>query len=283
MNEQEKQAMINEMNKDKQGGNKKFWGPKSKEEGTFSIRFLPPMKKLEETKFYFSHKIHFIGGIPFECLNQSFEDVNGNYHEAERCPICSYTKKLYSTSERDSDEWKLAGQIKAKQRYLSRVIVRDKDQPEQPEFYEYGPTVWKKLYHIIVESDFGNIIDPKIGRDFNLVKTGTGRNSEYSTSTPAANNKPVFDDKEKLLVAFEKASQMKYNSLLEFRGKEEMTEALNEYLGLESDTPKNKVASKPATKKEEPAEDSPMTEDYQDKEAEATDEDIDDILSEFTD
>lgn len=285
MTEQENQAMIAEMNKDKDGGNKKFWGPSSKEEGTFPIRFLPPMKKLSETKFYFPHKIHFVGGVPFECLNQSIEDEKGNFHEAERCPVCAYVKKLYSTSERDSDEWKLAGQIKAKQRYISRVVVRGKDKPEEPEFYEYGPTVWKKLYHIIVESDFGNIIDPKNGRDFHLVKTGTGRNSNYDTSTPAAEKTPVFNEKEKIVTAFEKASAMKYSSLIEFKPKTEMEEALNDYLGLstEKEEPVVNKRAEPAKAAKKPVESNPMEEDYEGEEVEATDSDIDDILSEFTD
>jgi hypothetical protein len=280
MTEQEKKAMIEEMNRDKEGGNKKFWSPGSKEEGTFKIRFLPPMKKNDEKKFYFPHKVHFIGGVPFECLNQSFEDAHGNYHEAERCPVCDYVKKLYSTSERDSDEWKLAGQIKARQRYISRVVVREKDDSENPEYYEYGPTVWKKLYHTIVESDFGNIVDPKEGRDFHLVKSGTGRNSNYDTSTPAATTSLIFDDKEKFKTAVIKATEMKYNSLIEFRGRDEMKNALNEYLGIGE---KEEVVNKKRTpverteSKEEPAEEEVMDED------DASDDEIDDILSEFID
>lgn len=286
MNEQEKQQMIAEMNKDKEGGSKKFWSPGSKEEGTFKIRFLPPMSKNGEKKFYFDHKVHFIGGVPYECLNQSAEDANGNFHEAEKCPVCHFVKKLYSTSERDSDEWKLAGQLKAKQRYISRIIVRDKENPEIPEYYEYGPSIWKKLYHIIVESDFGNILDPKDGRDFNLIKSGTGRNSNYDASTPAADKTPVFNESEKLKTAFTKATEMVYNNLIEFSSKEEMKSALNEYLGMdneeESEAPKQQPKQESSNKEmfgEESAEDSGSEE----EEAEATTSEIDDILGEFTD
>jgi hypothetical protein len=287
MTEQERQEMIAQMNKDKEGGSKKFWSPGSKEEGTFRIRFLPPMKQNGEKKFYFDHKVHFIGGIPYECLNQSFEDANGNYHEAEKCPVCHFVKRLYSTSERDSDEWKLAGQLKAKQRYISRVIVRDKENPEVPEYYEYGPSIWKKLYHIIVESDFGNILDPKNGRDFNLIKSGTGRNSNYDASTPAAEKSPIFNDSEKLKTALTKATEMVYNNLIEFSSKEEMKSALNEYLGMDNEEEETSN-TKQQPKQEEDKDNKEMfgeesAEDNDDEGVEASSDELDEILGEFTD
>lgn len=236
MNEKERQAMLDEMKKDKegQGGERKFWSPPSKEEGTFKVRFLPPLKKNGEVKFYFTHKVHWIDGTPYECLNQTLTDKNGKLHEAEDCPICKFCKKLYKTAVRGDDEFKLAGEISGKQRRVSRIVLRGSEDETKPDFYEYGPTIFNMLYHIMNETDFGIIVDAKIGRDFNLTKVGQGRRSKYETSTPAASITPIFSNAESIKKVFENATKMDYNSLIEFSTVENLKKVLNEYLGIES-------------------------------------------------
>lgn len=235
MTEQERKEMLSEMKGDKEGRKAKFWSPGGNFEGTKTIRILPPLKKLGEKKFYFAHKTHFIGGVPFEDLEQTIYDEDGNLlHESEPDPVNAMVRKLYRTSEKGSDEYKLAGSLKSRQRYISRIIVRDKENPEsevQPVFYEYGPTIYNILYHIMTETDFGIIVDPKEGRDFNLTKQGVGRQSKYETSTPSAEKTPIFNDATKLKQMFDNAMEMKYSSLIEFPSREEKERALREYLG----------------------------------------------------
>lgn len=235
MTEQERQEMLAEMRGDKEGGSRKYWSPGANFEGTKTIRFLPPLKKLNEKKFYFAHRTHFIGGSPFEDLDQTILDENGNIiHEAQADPVNSLVKKLYRTAEKGSDEWKLAGLLNARQRYVSRIIVRDKENPTnelQPVFYEYGPTIYDILYHIMTETDFGIIVDPKEGRDFNLTKRGMGRQSKYDTSTPAATITPIFKEAERLKAMFDNAMRMPYSSLLTFPTYAEKEAALRDFLG----------------------------------------------------
>jgi len=245
MNEQEKQAMIDKMKSDQQGGgNRKYWNIPSKEEGIFSVRFLPPLKPLDEDVFYYKHLVHWIDGTPYECLNQSMEDKDGNFHEAEACPVCSFVNKLYKTATKDDDDWKLAGNIRAKERNVSRIIVRKDENETTPKFYEYGPIIFKMLYHIMTETDFGIIVDPKTGRDFNITKVGTGRRSRYDTSTPSANAGPIFKDAVQLKEAFVKASEMKYNSLIEFPTAKTMKNALNNLLGMDDEEEDVEVTTK---------------------------------------
>ena len=154
--------MLEEMQKDKEASGKssKFWQPPSDKEGTFPIRILPPIKSAGEKKFYFQHLVHWIDRQSYECLNQTFVDKNGKEHIAEDCPACQMSKRLYRNAERETDEWKLAGELSAKPRYVYRIIIRGKDDESLPEFYETGKTIFDMLYHIMTETEFGVIIDP---------------------------------------------------------------------------------------------------------------------------
>jgi hypothetical protein len=280
MNKEETLEMLREMEKEKKGGGKKFWSPDSKFEGSKHIRFLPPLKKLNEKVFYFKHKIHWINRIPYESLDQTVYDSSGKLvHEAQKDPVQSFVRSLYNSSQRDSDDWKLASSLNESTRYLSRIVIRDKENPEnelKPVFYEYGPTVFDLVFHILTESDYGNIIDPKTGRDFVLTKKGTGRSSKYNESLPAANTSMLFDDIEKIKTVFGEAEKMDYSSLLSFPSYEEKKEALNEFLGV-STKPTYSVPSKPFEKTEEKEEEFSSNNLSGDG-----DENIDDILSEFT-
>ena len=287
MTEQEQKDMLAAMRGDKEGGKAKFWSPGGNFEGTKVIRILPPLKKLNEKTFYFSHKTHFIGGKPFEDLEQTIYDEEGNLiHESEPDPVNALVRKLYRGAEKNSDEWKLAGTLKFRQRYVSRIIVRDKENPEtevQPVFYEYGPTIYNILYHIMTETDFGIIVDPKNGRDFNLTKTGIGRQTKYETSTPSANQTPIFKDAAKLKEMFDNAMLMTYSSLIEFPTREEKERAMREFLG--EDVTSTKTYSTPPASPAPKAKVEPTPQSYSEEEVEEEvtdeDDDIDAILNDM--
>lgn len=279
MNDQEVKAMLNAMNDDKQGGKKKFWSPDSKFEGTKTIRILPPLTKKGETRFYFPHKVNWIERVPFEALDQTIVIDGKTLHEACPDPIQSYVKKLYNTSERGTDEWKLASELNARPRYISRIILRDSEDPTtevQPLFYEYGPTIYNMLFHIMTETDFGIIVDPKNGRDFNLTKTGIGRQSKYETSTPSANVTPIFTEVEKLKKMFMNAMEMDYSSLISFVSAQEKQEALNSYIGVSTKTQGTGFDNLTTEATEE------ITEEIMETPVSSDDNDIDSILEEFT-
>lgn len=277
MNDAEVKAMLNAMNDDKQGGKKKFWSPDSKFEGTKTIRILPPLTKKGETRFYFPHKVHWIERIPFEALDQTIVVDGETLHKAEPDPVQNFVKKLYNTSERGTDEWKLASELNGRLRYISRIVVRNPEDTSletTPLFYEYGPTIYNMLFHIMTETDFGIIVDPKNGRDFNLTKTGVGRQSKYETSTPSASTSAIFTEPAMLKEMFENAMNMNYSSLISFVSAKEKEAALNSYVGLATKTQvvveNNPVANQSVAS----VMDTPVVDD--------SDSDIDDILSDFT-
>jgi hypothetical protein len=279
------EEMKNEMAKDKKGGSSKFWSPPSKEEGNFPVRILPPLLKKNEKKFYFSHNTHWINGQSYECLNQTLTDAHGNLHEAEPCPACSLSKKLYNTSERDSDEWKLASSLRSKPRYVYRVVVRGSEDETAPVFYESGKQIFEQLFHIITETDYGVIVDPKKGRDFVITKRGTGRNSRYDTSMPAANTSPIFKDAESFKKVLENAMEMDYSRLIEFIEANAMSRELKAHLGLADDEvsePEIPVEnSKSENKNDDVSAPTEISTISDEEEPEDEGDNIDDILAEF--
>ena len=276
--------MLDEMQKDKEASSiaKKYWQPPSDKEGTFPIRILPPLKGKNEKKFYFKHQIHWVDRIPFECLGQDLVDKNGKEHKAEECPICAYVKKLYRTSEKNTDGWKLAGELRSKDRYDYRIIIRNTlDQASdetKPVFFETGSTIFEMLFHIMKETDFGIIVDPKVGRDFNLVKKGLKRQSRYDQSLPSPNVSPIFTEVAKLKTLLDNAKALDYSSLIEFSSADEMDKALRAYIGGE------KLVTKPKTQESIPDAEFPNgpSGDIGVIPASVEEDAIDDILKEFS-
>lgn len=233
-NDQDFAAMQAEMENEQKKGSyvSPYWKPAN--EGTFQLRIITPLKQFGEKLFYEKHMMHYIGQRGFFCLNQTLKDKDGNIHNAERCPICEKSKQLYNTSTRGTEEWTIAGSLRAKERYVSRVIVRGKktadgqDDETKPEFWEFGKKIHGYFFDQIKLGEAGNFLSLKEGRDYNLVKKGTGRNTDYSGSCLSMKQSPVFSDVEKLKKLMEHLPNMAYSQLVEFTSADEMKEALNE-------------------------------------------------------
>lgn len=293
-------AMIAEMeNEDKAGKfQSKYWSPKK--EGVTKIRFIPNLKSFGETLFYQKHLVHYINGRPYMCLAQTLKDKDGNIHETEECPFCKKSRQFYQLADGDkeSPEWKKAGDLRAKDRYVSRIIVRgnknenDEDIEYKPEFYEFGQKIREAIMTAFKDPEVGNPLDLKNGRDFNLKKTGTKRNTDYSGSNFSVNTSPIFVDATKLKALLAELPNLDYSQLVEFETADKMKSILKEYLsgGVEEDDESVEAAvakktasaaddieeatySAPAKKAEPVAEETPA----EDEEV----EDIDALLNSF--
>lgn len=234
--DQDFMAMAHEMETEAQKGNYQsiYWKPAS--EGVVNIRIITPLKQFGEKIFYQKHKIHYINNRPYFCLNQTLKDKDGNVHEACTCPICQKVKQLYNMAQRDTEEWKIAGSLRAKDRYVSRIIVRGKktqdgnDDEVKPEFWEFGTKIHEYFFNQIKLGQAGNFLSLKDGRDYLLSKKGTGRNSDYSASCLSMQQTPIFSDVEKLKKLLEYLPQMEYSQLVEFKAPETLVEELNLFL-----------------------------------------------------
>lgn len=263
-----------------------YWNPQG--EGAFPIRIISPLKQFGEKLFYQKRRIHYVGGKPILCLNQTLKDKNGEIHEAEDCPICAKVKQLYRLYEKDSEETKIASSISAKDRFVSRVIVRNKknaegnDDEAKPEFWEFGKKLHEYFYNQVQLKEAGNFISLKEGRDFNLVKKGTGRNTDYSASCLSMKITPVFTDVEKLKKLMEYLPEMEYSKLVEFKTANEVEKILNEFF-MEEETPTTPKAAPVTSTESDPLDPYAMPKDTvsvnpSTKEESSTD-DIDALLS----
>lgn len=229
-------AMIGEMEKESQksAGKTLYWKPLA--EGTTNIRIITPLKQFGEKLFYQKHRMHYINGRSIFCLNQTLKDKNGNLHEAEACPICAKVKQLYNLAQKGSEEWKLAGDLRARDRYVSRIIVRGKknadgqDDETKPEFWEFGMKIHEYFFNQIKLGQAGNFLSLKDGRDYLLTKKGTGRNTDYSASCLSMQQSPVFSDVEKLKKLMEYLPDMEYSQLVEFKSAQELLSELNLFI-----------------------------------------------------
>jgi hypothetical protein len=227
-------SLANEMEKEAAAGTfqSPYWKPAN--EGTHQIRIITPLKRFGEKLFYEKHKMHYINGRAYFCLNQTLKDKNGNIHEAEACPICAKSKALYNSSTKGTEEWGVAGSLRAKDRYVSRVIVRGKkdkdgtDTETKPEFWEFGTKIHGYFFDQIKMGEAGNFLSLKEGRDFNLIKKGTGRNTDYSGSCLSMKQSAIFSDPEKLKQLLVYLPEMDYSKLVEFVSPDEMKTALDE-------------------------------------------------------
>lgn len=238
-------SMLDAMKQEDEAGkfSSKYWSPKK--EGTTKIRFLPKLKNFGESLFYQKHMVHYIGGRPYMCLEQTLTDKNGNVHQAETCPFCQKSKQLYklSNGSRDNPDpaWKMAGELRAKERYVSRVIVRgnkndkDEDIEWKPEFYEFGKGIREMIMAAIESGEFGNPLDLKTGRDFSINKKGQKKQTKYDGSMFSGTTTPVFNDATKLKALLAELPNMDYKQLVEFESAEELAKVLKEFMNGPSD------------------------------------------------
>lgn len=279
-------SMLDAMKQEDEAGkfSSKYWSPKK--EGITKIRFLPRLNNFGEKLFYQKHMVHYINGRPYMCLEQTLTDKDGNVHQAETCPFCQKSKQLYKASNGDRDHpdpaWKMAGELRAKERYVSRVIVRgnkndkEEDIEWKPEFYEFGKGIREMVIAAIESGEYGNPLDLKAGRDFSINKKGQKKQTKYDGSMFSGNSTPVFNDATKLKALLAELPKMEYKQLVEFETAEELTKALKEYMNggssEEDDSSKEKeveetaisfdemdnavYGSKPSKVEDEPADES---------------------------
>lgn len=237
-------SMLAEMENEESSGNNFVsltWSPKN--EGITKIRFLPQLDSFGEKLFCKKRMIHYIGGKPYFCLAQTLTDKDGNLHEAEPCPICAKSKKYYEMADgnRNSQDWKAAGDLRAKERYVARVIVRgnkDKqgnDTEYKPEFYEFGKKILEMIKSALQSGEYGNPFDLKTGRDFNLSKKGQKKTTDYSGSMFSGNSSPIFTDVQKLKTLLAELKQMDYSKLVSFESPEVLKKVIKNYLDGDSE------------------------------------------------
>lgn len=241
---------------------KKFWRPTKNKT---IIRILPPLKPLGEKLFYFTHRVHWVNKIPYECINQTQIDKDGNEHVAEACPLCNLAKKLYKLGEGgDSESDSLAKKISGKTRHVVRIIVRGEEENEgKIFFYELPQKIHKMLMDNISSGEWGSVVHPTKGRDLIIIKNGVGVLTDYSSSQLSPKETPIYTDTEKMVAILQEAVKKPYTSLVGFKSVDEIENVVKGIANgeIENDNYSAKNVAhtqKPAQKKFSETSDIPM-------------------------
>lgn len=219
-------SMIDEVSKSEKKTN--FWRP-TKQKTT--VRILPPIKANGEKLPYFEHRVHWLNGQPYECLNQTAVDKDGNMHTAGECPLCKMARTLYNTKTDDAVD--LAKKISGKTRYVVRLIVRDDpDHATEPVFYELPFSIYEKVKNAILSKEWGSLFGPLDGRDFDIIKSGEGMYTNYDASSFKPITSKIAEDNQKIVEILTKAKNMSYNSLINFKTADDIKTIAMENDGL---------------------------------------------------
>jgi hypothetical protein len=125
-------------------------------------------------------------------------------------------------------------------RTFAPVIVRG-EESEGVKFWGFGKTVYQELLSIIADPDYGDISDPKSGRDVTLeFKTAeeTGASFPSTTIRVKPNQTPLTEDT-KVLEKI-KETQKEITDIYSELSYEELTKVLNEWLNPDEETSSEK-------------------------------------------
>ena len=195
------------------------------QQGKNIVRILFP--KGDSENFYAEGSVHF--GVGEEGKNMV--TCPKTFGEHNRCPICEYVDQLRKS--KDKNDKALAERIGRRKRVYINVIDRDDDSDEdEPKVLPIGITILKALLDTMCDPDYGDITNPKEGRDVTITKKGQGLKTEYSVLP-----KPVTSPASKTISEEELEDKMAdLNALFKEQSYDELAEMLQSGEDSDDDT-----------------------------------------------
>jgi len=243
-------------NQNRGGGNISFWQPK---DGRNVIRLLPAKAGQE---FYAEAKVRYNVGPNNKMVTVPLDSSK------ETCPIHYFVDQLYKSGDKDDE--KLAKRMKASNRYYFNVIDRSIEEGKEGYgevlLFGCGTTIFTDILGIIVDPDYGDVTDPEMGYDIIITKSGKKLDTEYKTNARPKQTAIGIDNWE-----------AKLNDLTIISTPKSVEKREDILMGEETSDDDDKAADKPsAEKKSETKSDSIGTEPKEEKKPEnPTNEDFD--------
>ena len=198
-----------QLEKKDSGASKNVWRP---EVGKTIIRIIPYIhnKEWPFTELFFYYKLK-KGTV---LSPKSFDRPD---------PVWEFSQELKQTGDRE--DWNAGVQIEPKGRFYVPILIRGRE-TEGVKFWGFGKTIYQELLKLMDDPDYGDITDPKVGRDLTIEVTKTDKaypdvairpkpdKSELSKSkevlelikeTPRIEtlwNEPSYEDLKKLLANY---------------------------------------------------------------------------------
>jgi len=148
-------------------------------------------------------------------------------------PIVEFAEKLKKTG--DQDDYRMGRSLMPKMRTFVPVIVRGEEK-EGVKFWGFGKEVYQELLSFIADPDYGDITDPKEGRDITIeFLTAEEANRTYpKTNIRVKPNKSVVsDDRDVIKLIGE--SQKEITSVYEELSYDELKEVLEKWINGEEE------------------------------------------------
>ena len=197
-------------------------------------------------------------------------------------PIYDFAEKLKSLGSKE--EWKAGKALEPKLRTFVPVLVRGKEN-EGVKFWGFGKTVYQEILGYIADEDYGDITDPRSGRDITIEYTSaedSGTSFPVTTIRVKPNATPIMEDVAKVKELMQ--NQTNITDLYPELSYEELQDVLKKYLSGddEDEAPAQPAVSstlsevsKPSAKAEVPVKKTPPTA--------KTASDMDDVSAGFDD
>lgn len=115
-------------------------------------------------------------------------------------PIVEFANKLKKSGDKES--WKDGRKLEPKMRTYVPILVRG-EEDQGVKFWGMGKTVYQEILSIINDPDYGDITDPKTGRDILVeFKTAeeTGKSFPETSIRVKPNQTPAFDATNKVVL-----------------------------------------------------------------------------------
>jgi hypothetical protein len=206
------------------GGGFKFWKPR--EEGEYTVRFLPPH---DPDGLFFKQTAQYKLGDKY---------YFAPYIEGEPDPIYEYYKALWKKGTSEAEA--LAREIKPRKQYLYNIVVRDENgsKPESPTkvfVYMSGQKLYDKVMHYFWDEDFGDLTDIEEGFDFKIVKEkGSSGFPSYDNSRPRNKATALFEDNDMIEETLNNIHDL--DKEVEYKSYDELKQALAEFIKAKDDT-----------------------------------------------
>lgn len=148
-----------------------YWNPK---EGKNVIRILPAWttKGVHAGKFFFRAFLHY--GFRAEGRGRAYPCLQ-MFDEHAACPACEFIDVLKEEGSEESTN--LSRRLRRQARYYVNLI--DRRTPTEVKIYGMRRRQMQTLRGYLQDPDYGDVTDPKEGRDVIIDRTGAGLQTQY--------------------------------------------------------------------------------------------------------
>ena len=161
----------------------------------------------------------------------SFDDADGIGAEElveRRDPIAEFAEEMRRNKGQEGYEmWKT---LYPKQRTFAPVVVRG-EEDQGVRFWGFGKTIFEDLLEKFADPDWGDLSDPKEGRDIKLTyipRAQSDTNYPQTKINVSPKKTPLAEDEEQLKKYFD--SQTRITDVFDVPTEDELQEALEDYI-----------------------------------------------------